>query len=126
MTTEDKIRSCARRIFLLYGYYGTTVEKIAREAGVSKSMIHYYFRSKDKLYEQVIVGIAELLLTDSIKEHQDILLFIIKELQNNKVLFLNSLNAFLMLNWNDYLVALVKNTLAEITPDEFVKIFEIM
>jgi AcrR family transcriptional regulator len=126
MTTEDKIRSCARRIFLLYGYYGTTVEKIAREAGVSKSMIHYYFRSKDKLYEQVIVGIAELLLTDSIKEHQDILLFIIKELQNNKVLFLNSLNAFLMLNWNDYLVALVKNTLAEIIPDEFVKIFEIM
>jgi AcrR family transcriptional regulator len=79
MTTEEKILNSARKNFLLYGYYGTTIEKIAKEAGVSKAIIHYYFRSKDNLYEQIIGGIAELFLRDSIKEHQEILLFVTEQ-----------------------------------------------
>jgi AcrR family transcriptional regulator len=124
MTTEEKILNSARKNFLLYGYYGTTIEKIAKEAGVSKAIIHYYFRSKDNLYEQIIGGIAELFLRDSIKEHQEILLFVIKELQNNRNLFLKSLATFSPLNWNERLITLIKNTLVEITPDEFVKVLK--
>lgn len=124
MTTEDKILSSARKIFLLYGYHGTTIEKIAKDAGVSKAIVHYYFRSKDRLYEKLIGNIAELLLKKNIKEHQEILLFVVKELQNNKRLFLNSLNTYSALNWNERLITLVKNTLAEITSNEFVKVLE--
>jgi AcrR family transcriptional regulator len=124
MTTEDKILSSAQKKFLLYGYYGTTIREIALDAKVNKATIHYYFRSKDKLYGQVIRNIAGLLLKNNIKEHQEVLLFVIKELQNNKGLFLNSLNAFSKLNWNERLITLVKNTLDEITPDEFVRILK--
>lgn len=124
MTTEDKILSSARKIFLLYGYHGTTIEKIAKDAGVSKAIVNYYFRSKDRLYEKLIGNIAELLLKKNIKEHQEILLFVVKELQNNKRLFLNSLNTYSALNWNERLITLVKNTLAEITSNEFVKVLE--
>ena len=42
--TEDKIFQAAHSIFLLYGYHGTTLQKIAFEAQVNKSAIHYYFR----------------------------------------------------------------------------------
>lgn len=125
MTTEEKILRSARKNFLLYGYYGSTIEKIAKEAGVSKAIIHYYFRSKDNLYEQIIVGIAELFLRDSIKENQEILLFIIKELQNNRNLFFKSLATFSPLNWNERLMTLIKNTLVEITPDEFIKVLKL-
>ncbi len=124
MTTEGKILNSARENFLLYGYYGTTIRKIAFDAKVNKAAIHYYFRSKDKLYRRVIVSIAELLLTDNIKESQDILLFVIKELQNNRNLFLKSLATFSPLNWNERLITLIKNTLVEITPDEFVRILK--
>lgn len=124
MTTEDKILNSARENFLLYGYYGATIRKIAFDAKVNKAMVHYYFRSKDKLYLQVIINIAELLLTDNIKERQDILLFVIKELQNNKSYLLKSLETFSPLNWNEHLITLIKNTLDEITSEEFIKILK--
>ncbi|RIH64203.1 TetR/AcrR family transcriptional regulator [Mariniphaga sediminis] len=124
MTTEEKILNVARKKFVLYGYYGTTIREIAFDAEVNKGTIHYYFRSKDKLYGQVVSSIAELLLQNNIKEHQEIFLFIVKELQNNRTRFLNALNVIPNLNWSDYLITLIKNTLAEISPDEFVNVLK--
>ena len=54
MTSEDKITLAAGMIFLKYGYHATTLAAIADLAHVSKAAIHYYFRSKDKLYSVVL------------------------------------------------------------------------
>ena len=48
LTTEQKILKAAKKTFLRFGFHGTTLQQIASMAGVNKSMIHYYFRTKEK------------------------------------------------------------------------------
>jgi AcrR family transcriptional regulator len=40
-------------IFLKKGKYGARMQEIAEVAGINKALLHYYFRSKEKLYQQV-------------------------------------------------------------------------
>ncbi len=54
-TTEEKIKAAARRIFTQKGYAATRTRDIAREAGINLSMLNYYFRSKEKLFQLVML-----------------------------------------------------------------------
>lgn len=58
LNTEDKILQAANSIFLLFGYHGTTIRQIATKEDVNKAAIHYYFRSKKKLYLKVVENIC--------------------------------------------------------------------
>jgi TetR/AcrR family transcriptional regulator len=51
--TEQKIYQAATQVFIHRGRDGTRMEDIAKEAGINKALLHYYFRSKDKLYSAV-------------------------------------------------------------------------
>lgn len=51
--TESQILEAARKVFLENGFDGTTMQMIATEAGINKALLHYYFRSKDRLFEAV-------------------------------------------------------------------------
>lgn len=51
--TEQQILDAARREFQQNGYAGARMQAIADEAGINKSMLHYYYRSKDHLFQQV-------------------------------------------------------------------------
>lgn len=51
--TEEQIFEAARRVFQQKGYSGARMQNIADEAGINKSMLHYYYRSKDKLFQAV-------------------------------------------------------------------------
>jgi AcrR family transcriptional regulator len=53
ITTEAKILSAAREVFLQKGFAGARMQDIADEAGINKAMLHYYFRSKEKLFETI-------------------------------------------------------------------------
>lgn len=53
-TTEEKILAAAEKEFLLKGYAGARTTAIAEEAGVTHAMLHYYFRTKDKLFDKII------------------------------------------------------------------------
>ena len=53
--TEDKIMQAAEKVFVRDGYDGARMQTIADEAEINKAMLHYYFRSKDKLFERVLV-----------------------------------------------------------------------
>lgn len=57
-TTEEKILEAAKKIFLTKGLDGARMQDIADEAGINKAMLHYYFRSKDKLFEQIFTEVA--------------------------------------------------------------------
>lgn len=50
---ESAILEAAERLFLERGYALTSTADIAREAGCTTALIHYYFRTKIKLFENV-------------------------------------------------------------------------
>jgi AcrR family transcriptional regulator len=43
------------KVFILQGLEGTSMQQIADEAGINKSLLHYYFRSKEKLFGAVFI-----------------------------------------------------------------------
>ncbi len=51
--TEEKILEAAEKVFLKHGYDGSRMQAIADLAGINKAMLHYYFRSKDLLFERI-------------------------------------------------------------------------
>ena len=53
MTTEEQILVAARKVFIEKGFEGTRMQEIANEAGINKALLHYYFRTKEKLFEQI-------------------------------------------------------------------------
>ncbi len=59
-STEEKIFDAAREVFYKQGYDGARMQEIARKAGINQSMLHYYFRTKEKLFDAVFrVAAAE-------------------------------------------------------------------
>lgn len=48
--TESKILEAAKRVFVQKGLDGARMQEIADEAGINKALLHYYFRSKEKLF----------------------------------------------------------------------------
>src|SRR6187455_3388798 len=55
LSTEEKIKSAARLVFTRKGYAATRTRDIAEEAGINLALLNYYFRSKEKLFEIVMV-----------------------------------------------------------------------
>lgn len=53
-TTEEKILEAAENEFLQRGFESARTTSIAKEAGVTHAMLHYYFRTKEKLFEKII------------------------------------------------------------------------
>ncbi|OIP04686.1 MAG: hypothetical protein AUJ97_02380 [Bacteroidetes bacterium CG2_30_32_10] len=70
--TEKTILEAAKRVFLAKGFDGARMQEIADEAKINKSLVHYYFRSKDKLFDaifeeafsQFIPKVAETMASD--------------------------------------------------------------
>lgn len=57
-TTEEKILEAARNVFIQKGMYGARMQDIADEAGINKALLHYYFKNKQKLFEQIFMEAA--------------------------------------------------------------------
>lgn len=51
--TEEKILQAAEVEFIKNGHAGARMQEIANRAGINKALLHYYYRSKDKLFAQV-------------------------------------------------------------------------
>lgn len=51
--TEMAILDAARRVFTQRGFDGARMDEIAKAAGINRALLHYYFRSKDKLFDLV-------------------------------------------------------------------------
>ncbi|HEY9429657.1 MAG TPA: TetR/AcrR family transcriptional regulator [Gemmatimonadaceae bacterium] len=60
--TEQRILDAARRVFVRRGTVGARMQEIAAEAGVNQALLHYYFRSKDRLAAVVFKEVAARLL----------------------------------------------------------------
>ncbi len=51
--TEQLILNAAKKVFLRKGFDGARMQEIADEAGINKALVHYYYRSKDKLFNAI-------------------------------------------------------------------------
>jgi AcrR family transcriptional regulator len=58
-TTEEKILAAARKVFITKGMAGARMQDIADEAGMNKALLHYYFRSKEQLFENIFVKLTQ-------------------------------------------------------------------
>src|SRR6187402_682594 len=54
-STEEKIKNAARTVFHKKGYAATRTRDIAEESGINLALLNYYFRSKEKLFELVMM-----------------------------------------------------------------------
>jgi len=77
--TERQILDAARKVFIRKGLDGARMQEIADEAGINKSLLHYYFRSKEKLFnyifENALAGVFEV-INENIQEEGDLFVFI--------------------------------------------------
>jgi len=108
LTTEEKIKKAALKLFTRRGYAATRTRDISEEAGINLALLNYYFRSKEKLFELVMMeilqsffkGLAQIFnerktsldekvelfvgnYTELLKQQPDIPLFIFHELRMN-------------------------------------------
>jgi TetR/AcrR family transcriptional regulator len=62
--TEEIIFEAAKEVFTEKGFDGARMEEISQRAGINKSLLHYYYRSKEKLFN----AIFELVMGDVFRE----------------------------------------------------------
>jgi len=53
-STEERIIAAARKVFTQKGYAAARNRDIAEEAGINMALLHYYFRTKEKLFGLVM------------------------------------------------------------------------
>src|ERR1044071_9731716 len=72
-STEEKIKAAARKVFMQKGYGASRTRDIAEAAGINLALLNYYFRSKEKLFHEIMLErvqklfgtIAPILMDDS-------------------------------------------------------------
>lgn len=114
-STEEKIKEAARTVFMKKGYGATRTRDIAEEAGINLALLNYYFRSKEKLFELVMMekfqkffGIVfpiinepstslekkiEMIVNNYITmllDNPDLPLFVLSEIRNNPERFVSN------------------------------------
>jgi TetR/AcrR family transcriptional regulator len=67
LNTEQRILDAAKDIFQKKGMTGARMQEIADKAGINKALLHYYYRTKEKLFEKVF-EIAFSLFIPKVKE----------------------------------------------------------
>ncbi|MDR2465840.1 MAG: TetR family transcriptional regulator [Prevotellaceae bacterium] len=108
ISTEEKIKAAALKLFQQKGFAGAKTRDIAEEAGINIALLNYYFRSKENLFEiimeesirKVFTGLRDILgdeetsldrkleqiacnYIDALLENPDLPLFILSEIQAN-------------------------------------------
>lgn len=111
--TENQILIAAREVFISKGYEGARMQEIADKAGINKALLHYYFRSKENLFDAVFSEVA-VQLFPAIRQLIESELAIKEKISFFVKIYLQALRE------NQYIPAFVINTL-NTNPDRFLK-----
>ncbi|MFM2267514.1 MAG: hypothetical protein RL757_955 [Bacteroidota bacterium] len=94
VNTEQKILEAAESVFMEEGFAGARMQQIADRASINKAMLHYYFRSKDKLFE--------VIFAHKMKQFVPQMMYV---LHNDSISFIDKVDQFVL----SYLSMLRKN-----------------
>lgn len=111
--TENQILIAAREVFITKGLDGARMQEIADQAGINKALLHYYFRSKDKLFDKVFSEVASNLFP-AMKQVLEAELGMKEKISFFVKIYLTTLKE------NPFIPAFVINTL-NTNPDRFLK-----
>jgi len=111
--TENQILIAAREVFILKGFEGARMQEIADHAGINKALLHYYFRSKEKLFDAVFSEVASNLFP-AMKQMLEAELELKEKITMLIRIYLKALEE------NPFIPAFVLNTL-NANPDSFLK-----
>lgn len=127
VSVEDRIIEAARKTFIEKGFAQTSMSDIAQAAGINRPTLHYYFRTKDIMFQAVYGGILKSILPkiqvvastsgltleeglsiiidayyDLFVENPSLPLFIMRELDRNADLMTSTLEkaGFMDVLWN--------------------------
>jgi TetR/AcrR family transcriptional regulator len=126
--TEQKIFNAARIVFQQKGLAGARMQEIADEAGINKALLHYYFRSKEKLFEaifnevfsNIISGLEDLfskemsvldrfhaiveIYIDNLLKNPHIPLFVLNEINQNPEKIISILDQKVVIHMKGFLM----------------------
>lgn len=115
VSTETKIKEAAKEIFIRRGYHGARMQEIADKAEINKALLHYYFRTKEQLFQQIFDEVFDKVMPrlhailmregdildkidafvseyiGTIRQHPHIPLFVMHELSQDADRFVNHL-----------------------------------
>jgi len=113
--SEQEILEIVQKHIVGKSFAAARMQEIADEAGINKAMLHYYFRSKDKLYHEIIKQTLNFMIPrlvkaieyegnfwekierlintyiDTLTEHPDIPFFVMSELAQKRERFVEEL-----------------------------------
>lgn len=61
MDKRGRIVEAAEKSFRLYGYKGTTMDQVAKLAGVAKGTIYTFFKNKEELFDEILENLISVL-----------------------------------------------------------------
>ena len=59
---EQRIHTAARKLFIEKGYLNTNMSDIAVAAGIKRPTLHYYFRTKERLFQSIYGNILQAVI----------------------------------------------------------------
>ncbi|WP_027376493.1 TetR/AcrR family transcriptional regulator [Kaistella palustris] len=143
ISTEDKILLAASKVFTEKGFSGTRTRDIAEEAGINLALLNYYFRTKEKLFEQVMkvkivllfgqiipivtneetsleekIDLASVKYFDILTKNPNLPIFVLSEIQK-KTSDVKSLLPFDKVLNNSFLMQQIKDRKPEVNPFHF-------
>ncbi len=144
ITTEEKIIEAARKVFMQKGYAATRTRDIAEEAGINLALLNYYFRSKEKLFHQVMAEKVQQLFgvvfpiinndaltleekieslvekyIDMLLENPDLPIFILSEIRANPERFKEAIHIRKILN-DSSLIRQLREKRPDVEPIQFI------
>ena len=143
LSTEDKILLAASKVFTEKGFSGTRTRDIAEEAGINLALLNYYFRTKEKLFEQVMkvkivllfgqiipivtnektsldekIDLASVKYFDILTKNPNLPIFVLSEIQK-KTSDIKSILPFEKVLNNSFLMKQIKERKPDINPFHF-------
>ncbi len=143
LSTEDKILIAASKVFTEKGFSGTRTRYIAEEAGINLALLNYYFRTKEKLFEQVMkvkivllfgqiipivtnektsldekIDLASVKYFDILTKNPNLPIFVLSEIQK-KTSDVKSILPFEKVLNNSYLMKQIKERKPDVNPFHF-------
>lgn len=122
VSTQEKIKNAAQEVFTNKGYAATRTRDIAEAAGINLALLNYYFRSKENLFDEIMLEKIQLLFgklmpimnddrtsvqskvelivesyIDLLIENPDLPVFVMSELRSNSDRFLLRMRVDVML-----------------------------
>jgi TetR/AcrR family transcriptional regulator len=130
--TEQRIFDAARIVFQQKGLAGARMQEIADEAEINKSLLHYYFRSKEKLFDaifnevfsNIVTGLEDLftkemsiidrfrsiveIYIDNLLKNPHIPLFVINEINQNPDKIISILDQKVVIHMKGFMMQMFK------------------